>query len=587
MTEWEKKDPTVTEDRDDFWNLDRMLPKREYRPQETQNDTDTVDITFGGEDTSMREFAKTGTRIPPMPNITTRGERRASGHLAARAHTPGDVLPQMSVPVSSYTPTDSFLKDVSIFRWPQRYQYYERFTHDAERYFERTAEKCPFVNFFAYMPQYSSMSADQLRWYLYWRENVRAEIYLQTDYSYLFLYIYEIINLPHKIKAPKGLELLCKLWLAYRADFPRLDRYMGEWVCDYCLIYELEPPFSLLSSIIPHLVDKLSFKEFYIRTSKDGDCPFTPSLCDLLSNYNWRQSKYAKGTNYALFETHLYSAVLGALQTAWRANNGEGLQSALGLNEVKISRNAFSGALCTYECKRRIDVTYISLSRSYQLRFFITDLYKMAENCIRAHLGIRSRLSVSALDAPFRASVLAYFEEHLPRPIPPKKEPKAPKPKASTKAAEPTPSPYEALYEPASATLSTEDALRLEETSWVNTALLVPNEEEESAPIAEAPTCAEPSEDIPPLSDDPYENLIAHLNPVYYTALKHLLCLEYDEFTLLCKTEGLLCDAVCASINDIAVTYTDDTVLEEANGAWRVSSYYANELMAAIIAREG
>ena len=48
-----------------------------------------------------------------------------------------------------------------------------------------------------------------------------------------------------------------------------------------------------------------------------------------------------------------------------------------------------------------------------------------------------------------------------------------------------------------------------------------------------------------------------------------------------------MCDAVCASINDIAVTYTDDTVLEEANGAWRVSSYYANELMAAIIAREG
>ncbi len=597
MSTWENDKKTKTDDRDDFWNLDRMLPRREFQASEMVYDTEAVDITFGkdgGE--GMREFAKTGNRIPPMPNITTRGERRAGGHLAARAHTPGDVLPQMSVPVSNYTPKDSFLKEVSVYRWPTRYQYYERFSADALRYFDRTAEKCPFANFFAYMPQYAAMSQDQLRWYLYWRENVRAEQYLQTDYSYLFLYVYEIINLPEKIKPEVGLDLLCKLWLAYRTDFPRLDRYMGEWVCDYCLVYALTPPFETLKNIIPSLVDKLSFKEFYIRADSRDACPFTASLCDLLSNYNWRQSKYAKGETYTLYEEHLYGAVLDTLRTAWRESEREELSSILGLSEVKLSRNAFSGALCTYNCKRRIDVTYISLSRSYQLRFLITDLYKMAENCIRAHLGIKSRLSAMGVPPSLKATMLAYFEEHLPRPLPQKKETKAPRKRALPVQKEAEPSPYEALYEPLSTTLSTEDAMKLEESSWVNTVLLVPIEEEQK-PLSKAPptsqttvmaedqTTASQTAD-PPMGDDPFENFVAHLNPIYYAALKHLICMENDEFLTLCQTNGLLPDAVCDAINDIAVTYTDDTVLEGSATGWQVSSYYANEVMAAIVAKE-
>ncbi len=613
----EKKDTaekTGDQLKDDFWDLDMMLPQKAPRSAAETNplrDTEAVEINFGDDAEEMPEFAvslqKEG-RIPPIRNITNRNttsaarknaREAAESQLSVRAHTPGDVKPQMSVPVCTYTPEDSFIKEVSIFRWPSRYQYYERFTADALRYYNRTAQECPFVNFYAYMPQYAALSQDQLRWYLYWRDNVRHGIYLATDYSYIFLYVYEIINLPEKIKPEEGLEKLCTLWLSYRDKFPRLDRYMGEWVCDYCLVYELPAPLDILAPILPGLVDKLSFKEFYIRCDQKADAPFTASLCDVLSNYNWRQSKYVTADNRTLFEIHLYAAVLGALRAAWQ--NGEDWSSLLGLSEIQQTRNAFSGALCTYNCKRRIDIRYISLSRSYQLRFIITDLYKLAENCIRAHLGIKARLSAAGVPSQLKDYVRTYFAENLPAPQKLSKqktdaERQAERAKRADEKKKQEEAAYAAYYEPLSTTLSPDAALQLEKNSWANTEMLVPEDAfQDTAPIPPHPSdtayLSAASHDETDgadtqETDDPYVNFIHHLAPIYYQALKHIICMETAEYHALCQQAMLLPDAMADAINEVAVTYTDDTILDADGTFWKLSDYYANDVMHAVIAKE-
>ncbi len=594
---------------DDFWDLDKMLPQsvlgQRPTPAPDPRDTEAVEITANDAfESDTKEM-----RIPPMPNITNRMQRAAayraqnrhrdSDTPAARAmHTPGDVSPQMAQPVCDYVPENSFLRHVGIFRWPERFSYFERFTADAERYFNRTAAECPFVNFFAYMPQYANMSQDQLRWYLYWRDNVRHGVYLASDYSYIFLYVYEIINLPEKIPPLQGLERLCDVWLAYRERFPRLDRYMGEWVCDYCLVHRLPPPLERLREILPTLVAILTFREFYIEFNTDGDCPITAQMCDILTGAAWKQSKYLTPETRPLFEEHLYAAVLGALRHAWITDPD--FVSLLGFYEVTQSRNAFSGALCTYACKRRIDVSYLSLSRSYQLKFIVTDMFKLAENCIRAHLGIKSRLSATGIPESLKESVKAYFAEKLPPPEKPQKKSadgraaKAAEQRAREEAA------YAALYEPLSTELSPDAALALEMTSWSNTDLLVSEaetavspEEPETAAIEQAsavpppPTDTQPAEeeDIPD-TDDPFENFVNHLNPLYYDALKHIICREDAEFVSLCQSSALLPDAVADAINELAVEYTEDTVLEPDGSFWTLSPYYANEVMQAVVAKE-
>ena len=615
----DSKKQTSGDVRDDFWDLDSMLPQSVRQAPTTidgPRDTEAVEITFGEDDgDDAREL-----HIPPMPNITSRMQRAAqyrngaarnadrsrTSPMPSRGNTPGDVSPQMAQPVCSYEPENSMIRQVSVFRWPERYQYYERFTADAERYFNRTSAEVPFVNFFAYMPQYSQMSQDQLRWYLYWRDNVRHGVYLSTDYSYIFLYIYEIINLPEKIKPAQGLAMLCDLWLAYRDQFPRLDRYLGEWVCDYCLIHGLPVPLERLADILPTLVSILTFREFYIRFNADEDCPITPQLCDVLSSHNWRQSKYLTAENRTVFETHIYASVLGALRHAWATDPD--FVSLLGFSEVQQSRNAFSGALCTYACKRRIDVRYLSLSRSYQLKFILSDLFKLAENCIRAHYGVKARLSATGVPEVLKTYVKDYFARELP---PPQKAPrKSAEPKAQKEAVQrqAEESVYAALYEPLSRELSTEAALALEETSWANTEMLVVQEDSgDAAPMTECPADrdaenadisvttasesvdvasgeAEDGEDI--TYDDPYENFVRHLNELYYTALKHIICREQTEFLALCQSAMMLPDAMIDAINELAVTYTDDTVIDADGSFWILSDFYANDVMNAVVARE-
>ena len=666
----QKQQTSDEQKKDDFWDLDNMLPRRakqqspaDFAPRDTS--TVEIDAPHVIEDNPGMDMAdEVRIPLPPTPNITNRMQRAAAYRRQNRSfpsenpenltpaecsaecsanrypgskvsalplHTPGDVAPQMAQPVCSYVPENSFIKHVGIFRWPERFSYYERFTADAERYYNRTAGECPFVNFFAYMPQYAAMSQDQLRWYLYWRDNVRHGVYLASDYSYIFLYVYEIINLPDKIPPNEGLQKLCDLWLAYREQFPRLDRYLGEWVCDYCLVWELPAPLNRLADILPTLVSILTFREFYIEFNADGDCPITAQLCDVLTGAQWKQSKYLTRENRPLFEEHLYTSVLGALRYAWETDPD--FVSLLGFSEVQQSRNAFSGALCTYACKRRIDVSYLSLSRSYQLKFIVSDLFKLAENCIRAHLGIKARLNAAGVPEILKTYIKDYFARVLPPPQKQAKTAKKPSDAASPKSAAEKKrleeeSAYAALYEPLSTTLSPTAALALEQDSWANTELLVPIEEDHAqnipsgldAPLsptepslsaapdpddnpaaavgsaaagAAAAGCAvsdtaeaedDSEEDI--LYDDPYENFVRHLNTFYYTALKHIICREEAEFSALCASAAMLGDAVADAINELAVTYTDDTVLDADGSFWSLSDFYANDVMNAVCARE-
>ena len=97
---------------------------------------------------------------------------------------------------------------------------------------------------------------------------------------------------------------MCRLWMSYRDSFPRLDRYMGEWICDWCLIHRLPPPLEQIAPALPSLPEKVSLKEFYMRYDDNGQCPLDETLLDMLTSYHWQTSKYVTPQNRALFRTH-------------------------------------------------------------------------------------------------------------------------------------------------------------------------------------------------------------------------------------------------------------------------------------------
>ncbi len=101
-------------------------------------------------------------------------------------------------------------------------------------------ENAPFSMYF---PSYQMMSYEQLRTYFSWRSAVRKGVVRQTSFSYVFLYLYELINNVGVKDCEDGLEKLAFLWDAYRPYEKKLDRYMNVWVRDYYITNDFSVPF--------------------------------------------------------------------------------------------------------------------------------------------------------------------------------------------------------------------------------------------------------------------------------------------------------------------------------------------------------
>lgn len=119
------------------------------------------------------------------------------------------------------------------------------------------------AEFSMYFPDYQRMGYRQLRTYFTWRSKVRQGQVMRTSFSYVFLYLYELINNIGVESGEDGLEKLLYLWEAYRVYEPKLDKYAAGWVKDYYIVNS--PPFSFDDLIQKYPV----LQEFYApsRTS--------------------------------------------------------------------------------------------------------------------------------------------------------------------------------------------------------------------------------------------------------------------------------------------------------------------------------
>ena len=240
---------------DSFWDIGDMLPSRPAKK-------------------AVPSRASVPEAVPVRVNV---GEPEPEFKILPRREREIRKEPE----AREFCPPSGFIKKVRIIPWPTDFSFYTKFRNDALRYFDREHAACEYIYFFSYMPQYDQMTAAQVAYYLYWRGEVRREHYIKADNSYLFLYIYEIINLPDKIPPQTGAVLLSRLWRAYREDFRYLDKYIGEWLCDYCLIYGVEPDWQALAAFSGEIAGKVSLPEFYLR----GD-ELTYPLIRSLSSYD-------------------------------------------------------------------------------------------------------------------------------------------------------------------------------------------------------------------------------------------------------------------------------------------------------------
>ena len=240
-----------------------------------------------------------------------------------------------------------------------------------------------------------------------------------------------------------------------------------------------------------------------------------------------------------------------------RTSDEDRLFSAVGMQDSRLLRDAYTGALCSYRFKRKIEVEYASFSRSHELRFLVTDVVKYTENALRAHLGVRSRLTVQALPPQVRECVDEILLSLLPaRQTPSRKVEERPA--------------YERLYDLESNELSLTEALEIEKASWETTERLMGAfaEEEELAPPSEPEPLALPP-DEPPLEEDWMEGLAP-----YRTFLSACLTGDPAAAATAASAQGMLVDLVADRINELAADGFGDVLLEEEMGGYAVIEDY-------------
>lgn len=99
--------------------------------------------------------------------------------------------------------------------WQQDFRYIsreQRFVQKAKELEAAVEGAAEFVPFQTYWPTYDEMQPRQLKWYLFWRGEVRSGRYPDTDLSYIFVYLYELIHGIGWSEPACGYALMEQIW---------------------------------------------------------------------------------------------------------------------------------------------------------------------------------------------------------------------------------------------------------------------------------------------------------------------------------------------------------------------------------------
>lgn len=518
-------------EKDDFWDVEKLLPKKKSILSPFSTKEKTVEFTIPG-----TEGKKDGNT-----NLTEA--------LAVREEN-GSM---------TYTYSEGFIRSVTIKRFVDKYDFYGNFRKAALVYYDFKTSKCEFVPFFSYMPQYSQFNPQQKNFYFYWRDSVRRGKYIKTDYSYFYLYIYEILNLPDKIPAKDGLLMLTSLWKAYRRELPNIDANMSLWVQDYCLVYNLPCPMDEIGEFIFDVIGAAEFKEFYLCDVNSMGRDGIGALVAYLSDYDWRKGKYAGGDNREVYAKHLMGAMGLLIGELWR--RGELLPSSCEV--AKISRSAFRNSLCTHSVKCRLEIEYIPLSKAESIRNSVTAALRYTENKLRALLGVKSRLLIKDFPDEYRRIIDTYFTDVFDR--------------ANRERARASMPEYEKLYDAESGELSFTGADEIERASWTTTARLVVEEEEENCESTEVA----PSDNINSVKEEISAEGSSNtygLSSLEIEFLRHIKDGDTQGIKETAQEIGMIADAIVEKINEAFCDGFGDVIIEGENPNFTIIEDYEDDV---------
>ena len=269
------------------------------------------------------------------------------------------------------------------------------FFADARKHANLTVDSAPPAPYQSAMPRYAELSAEQWRWYLCLRGQLRRGVFPDADEAYLRLYLTEILNGIGVIDARAGYDAMLALWRGYGTRHC-VPKALAAWSYDYlrCRPCGVSPEDLLWDApALPDLPLNVILTEI-----SDAGAPLVLPLWALerLSGHGVRAGRFYQSEDPEL-AGRVFSGAVAAVDQALRAESGKGLLDAWG--ELRMREEEvypFRGLLV--EARTRYTARFRAYAGSTRLEATLKPLLRHIENLYRAKRKYAPRLQVSGLD---------------------------------------------------------------------------------------------------------------------------------------------------------------------------------------------
>ncbi len=162
--------------------------------------------------------------------------------------------------------------------------------YEQGKFMEDFTDDCQYNGEFQrYYPTYQSMTDQQLRGYFSWRTKVRGGKVEKTSLSFVFVYIYELLNQIGVSSSEEGFYTLKSFWQTYKDIDPKINHYIKLWLKDYVIYNGLEK--SCLDDFSDTNFDN---KILTLINHKSHNVDEVFSALNSLSTYNLENSRFYK-----------------------------------------------------------------------------------------------------------------------------------------------------------------------------------------------------------------------------------------------------------------------------------------------------
>ena len=523
-------------DKDDFWNIDRILPKNKTQVSKPSA-VDTVAVS-----TSSRAH-ESGVDVKALFN-------------SVNAQKGINSVEDSIIKERDYSHFDGsrVISYAYVGKYSNLMTYDNRIrSHALATFMSKPTDNARFVDYFSYNPSFTELSGTQLDWYLRWREDVRCGIYTKTSISYVLLYVCEIINLPDKIPAQDGIEQLIAVWENCAEPNARYDRLISDIILEYCIVHDLVIPYTRIGGIVTRLLNPMStvlgslyLFDYLLAEGRELSVDELRFLFEKSLGYSYSASKHYSTNDklHALLDTYFYKVLNAFIKADPSCINDIFARHEARTSAVKIIRPTFLLVNASPEVKKNIVFEYYSFEKTDTELLYLHNIAKQIENRFRSECGIRARLTVSVISDSSKAILDSIFKKLFKN--------------ISTEELA-----VSRAFVRKTVDIDISNAERIEESSWETTKMLVEGIEVFS-------------------EDESYEELVpedssSSLDDVEKAVLRCLLDNNPLEAESICSGVGAFLDGVIATINEKLMDRFGDTVIDTSTST--VYDDYADELL--------